>query len=187
MARKRIKRSGKGGKTKTESRHNYIIEVDVQRVKLPKKSGVQIELKAPAFWKWIKSLPASDCYNESGEFIPETPNARTAYFLKRPDSNLPVKTVTRQLPQDLKGLAKWEVDADYLIRNGYPVFGFMFATNGTRFIVPSPSTHATVKRFRDCLESFVREVYTNYIIDSSYNLKLVFCEESKRVEGIKNV
>ena len=133
MPQKR-KRSGKGGKTKTESRHNYIIEVDVQRVKLPKKSGVQIELKAPAFWKWIKSLPASDCYNESGEFIPATPNARTAYFLKRPDSNLPVKTVTRQLPQDLKGLAKWEVDADYLIRNGYPVFGFMLRLTGQNLL-----------------------------------------------------
>ena len=182
MSKKRIKRSGKGGKTKTESRHNYIIEVDVRRIKSPKKSGVLIELKAPAFWKWIKALPSINEYNEPG-----TPDIRTAYFLKRPDSNLPVKTVARQLPQDLKSLAKWEVDADYLIRNGSPVFGFMFATNGTKFIVPSPSTHATVKRFRDCLESFVREVYTNYIIDSSYNLKLVFCEESEKVEGIKNV
>ena len=162
MARNRIKRSGKGGRKKSPHADSYQVRANAIKYKSKKMEGVLITIEAPEFWDFMRSLPPV----EGGSY--SVPN------LFHASSGALVDLKEKIIPDDFYSMGYFGFGGATLLIDNLSSFSFMFAEKGNKFILEVPTCKSVLRKFKESLNNFLRHVYINHIIETTYNFTLKF-------------
>jgi len=163
-----MKRSGKGGKRKSPHADSYQVRANAIKYKSKKMEGVLVTIEAPEFWDFMRSL---DPVDGSSYALPNLFHA---------DSGDKVNLTEKVVPEDFYPLGYFGYGGGTLLLDNLAVFSFMFAEKGNKFILEVPICKSVLRKFKEQLNNFLRHVYINHIIETTYNFTLKF-QQNKEI------
>ena len=162
MARKRVKRSGKGGKRKSPHADSYQVRANAIKYKSKKMEGVLVTIEAPEFWDFMRNLKPMEGDSYS------VPN------LFHASNGMLVELKEKIIPDDFYNMGYFGFGGSTLLVDNLASFSFVFAEKGNKFILEVPTCKSVLRKFKENLNNFLRHVYINHIIETTYNFTLKF-------------